>query len=73
VPPEIHQGFEVHRECQCLELGEDCTRKHSGSLALIEISRGVSSGRRTRACTNHLRGYLDGGWAMLAEIEMLVT
>jgi len=73
VPPEIHQGFEVHRECQCLELGEDDTRKHSGSLALIEISQGVSSGRRTRACANHLQCYISGGWRILAEIEVLVA
>ena len=69
--PEIHVGFEVHPDCQCLLLGEDGTRSHSGALTLIEIKRGVSAGRRTRACTNHLACYTaQGDWVVLAEIEV---
>lgn len=66
---EIHLGFEVYPDCQCLLIGKDGTKSHSGPLRLIEVAQGISAGRRTRTCENHLNCYLPT-WKIIADIEV---
>lgn len=71
----IHRGFVVYDWCQCLSVGADGTREHRGSLTLIEISEGLSKGRRTKSCENHLQNYLGSvsGWVIVKHIEDIIA
>ena len=75
MPDTVHRGFIVHSSCQCLEVGVDGTRDHRGPLSLIEISVGLSKGRRTKSCENHLNGYLNGpgGWVIIERYREIVV
>ena len=75
MPDKIHRGFAVHDSCQCLNIGADGTRDHRGALTLIEISEGLSKGRRTKSCENHLQNYLGGHshWVIIERIEDIIA
>lgn len=73
MPEKIHRGFVIHDSCRCLGIGADGTREHRGVLALMEIPNGLSQGRRTKSCKNHLQNYLRGGWIIIEHIEDIIA
>ncbi len=73
MPEKIHRGFAVYDSCQCLSIGADGTRDHRGTLTLIEISEGLSKGRRTKSCENHLQVYLRNYWVIIEHIEDIIA
>jgi hypothetical protein len=39
----------------------------------MEVSEGLSKGRRTKSCENHLQNYIRGGWITVNNAKELST